>query len=244
MDRAKDAVCLSNHRQFGIAWAMYFADYDSFPAMDVGNYPARLFDCWGGVDWFGDDFQLSLATRPVNRYVAPHKQVRERAEVFMCPRDDSMRHSKTDDRIVWERVMGEHSWAEEEGTTIFSCLGSSYAANDWMYCTPGARQGWGHQWPSPTFRTDLGPDNVQVTPSRFILVSDWGSFYAGRYELQDRVDRNLIYGWWHGYEIGNMTFLDGSARRHEMGDVTTQDYTFYVDPGKQPPGSWKTVYQP
>jgi prepilin-type N-terminal cleavage/methylation domain-containing protein len=240
----RDAVCLSNHRQFGVAAGLYFSDYDNFPVPEDYSW-YELFACWGGVDWFGENFQVSLAERPLNQYVAPHKQIKARAEVFMCPRDDSMRNTNSDNRIIWERVMGQHSWAHEDGTTVYSSLGNSYAANDWMFCRPGSRQGWGHgDWPSPMLRTDLGPDDVRVAPNRFILFSDWGSFWAGRYDQEGREDRDLIYGWWHGYEIGQMTFLDGSARRHEMGDVTTQDYTFYVDPHSQPPGSWKTVYQP
>jgi prepilin-type N-terminal cleavage/methylation domain-containing protein len=244
--RAMDARCLSNHRQFGVAWSMYFNDYDNFPVPEGADAESsRLFVSWGGIDWRGEDYWWLLSSRPLNKYLAKNSQIRERAEVFMCPRDNSLRYSKTDDRIVWETLFGADSWAEEEGTTAFSCIGNSYAANDWMYCQPGATQGWGGTPPdAPYFRLDLGPDDVRVAPSRFVLVCDWGSYWAGRYDQQGRINRDLIYGWWHGYEIGQMTFLDGSARRHEMGAVTTQDYTFYLDPGKHPLGSWRTVYQP
>lgn len=37
------------------------------------------------------------------------------------------------------------------------------------------------------------------------------------------------HGWWHGIQFGNLAFFDGSVRRTAMGDVTTKEYSFYMD---------------
>jgi prepilin-type processing-associated H-X9-DG protein len=48
-----------------------------------------------------------------------------------------------------------------------------------------------------------------------------------------RREYDMVYGWWHGYEIGNILFLDGSARREEMGAAVTKTYSFYSNPSVQ-----------
>ncbi len=241
-ERGRDTVCLSNHRQFGIAFGAYAADFDSFPISDYTTYIGVL-NCWGGVDWYLDDAgepQWIDPKRPLNPYVGAQREHAFRLDVFQCPRDDGMRHYNTDEIVDWQTDFGLQTIDREGPHSIYSVLGNSYGANGWMYCTPGSDNGIGQYPDLPNFRTDLGPDDVECIPSRFVMVCDLGPNWPGRYPVERRQFTNIVYGWWHGYEIGNMTFLDGSARAEKMGDVTTQTYTFYMAPDRHGPMSFRT----
>ncbi len=245
--KARDAACLSNHRQFGVALGLYFIDYDNFPV--AVSDPQSIFymygntSSWAGVDWFGDDRTgLSvwlLQQRPVNKYLQNDNNEFARSEVFMCPNDDSMRYTTSDERISWE-VWGAHTTAFEGATTVYAVTGTSYFLNDWCFVDPQSMFAVGSNY--RFYRDDLGPDDVIASPSRFVLICDAGQHGAGRFPLETRQLFNKVYGWWHGYEIGNMTFLDGSARREQMGDVTTSTYTFYSNPSVQSIGGKRMAW--
>jgi prepilin-type N-terminal cleavage/methylation domain-containing protein len=245
-DMAQDTVCLSNHRQFGVAFGTYAAEFDCFPSDDLDPYSVQY--CWGGVDWYLDDADLPswvYGKRPLNKYVGAQRQQKARADVFRCPRDDGMRHYNSDDIIWWQTDFGLESIDRDGPLSVYSVLGNSYAANGWMYCEPGSNDGIGRYPEFPKFRTDLGPDDVECVPSRFVTVCDLGPNWAGRFPLERRKAYNLVHGWWHGYEIGNMAFLDGSARAEQMpGEVTTQRYTFYMAPNRHSPASYRRFDRP
>jgi hypothetical protein len=235
--KARDAVCLSNHRQIATAFGLYFIDYDNFP---VAGYPPdgiqsvlRQRFSWGGVYWYeGEDDSPShnwLRKRPMNKYLQAKGEQTVRAEIFECPSDDSMRYSSSDERVIWEHV-GAETNAEEGAVSVFATVGTSYFVNDWCYVDPWSWWGVGDN--HVYFRSDLGPDDVLVNPSHFVLVCDAGQWTA-RYGAAKRKEFNIIYGWWHGYERGNMMFLDGSARPEEMGEVVTPTYSFYLNPKEQ-----------
>jgi prepilin-type N-terminal cleavage/methylation domain-containing protein len=234
-NRARDVRCLSNHRQHGVAMGMYFVDFDQFPVA-ITEHPSIFYmygntDCWAGVDWFGEDRSglpvWLLRKRPLNKYLQASGTEEGRREVFQCPRDNSMRHAKSDAPISWEDF-GEHTAALEGATSIFAIVGTSYALNDWCFVDPQSRIGVGssHRY----YRLDLGPDDVIAPPSHFVLACDRGQSAAGRYPKKLRVQFNTVQGFWHGPEMGNMLFLDGAARAERMGHPTGTTYTFYSNP--------------
>jgi type II secretory pathway pseudopilin PulG len=233
-DRARDLRCLANHKQFATAWANYTSDNDTFPVIDSTNpYPNTW--SWGGVDWYLDDADMPtsvLEERPMNPYLGAHKDHEAAARVFQCPRDNSMRYTTSDQRIVWEEEFGYQSTAEDRNESVFSILGTSYGANDWIWVDPQSREGYG-SYPWPHYRPDMDPDDVLVSASRFVLVGDWGVFWAGRLSGEHRKVHDTAYGFWHGYEIGMMSYLDGSARREEMGATMTRTYSFWSNPPEQ-----------
>jgi prepilin-type N-terminal cleavage/methylation domain-containing protein len=236
---AQDAVCLANHKQFGVAFGVYFVDYDRFPSTD--NY-ATWVRCWGGVDWYLDDDDTPtfiVGTRPLNAYVGLRPEHPHGARAFQCPRDDGMRHTRTDRQIYWMTEFGEQTSAFDGPDSIYAVVGNSYAMNGWTHCTPGAPNTGGPPHPGPHYRTDLGPDDVRTAPSRFVLVCDAGPNWAGRCSETERWAWDVVYGWWHGDEIGQMTFLDGSARSERMIGAKAPTYTFYMDPEAYGPDSSK-----
>jgi hypothetical protein len=74
------------------------------------------------------------------------------------------------------------------------------------------------------------------------LVCDAGQWNAGRFPLNLRIQYNKIYGWWHGYEVANMMFLDGSSRREDVGEVTKPTYSFYSNPAQQSLGGFRRAW--
>jgi prepilin-type N-terminal cleavage/methylation domain-containing protein len=248
--RAGDVACLGNHRQFGVAFSTYFADFDNFVYYESpgGSYYDPIL-VWGGANWYEgveDDVPRWVAShRPINPYMGLSKEHNQGFGVYECPRDNGIRYARTDELVVWMTDWGELTRAPDGPVNIYSVLGTSYRANDWQYCVPGSEKGiGGPPMPGPNHRANQGPDDVRTTPSRFVLVCDTGQDRAGRYDQRRREAYNIITGWWHGYEVGNMLFLDGSARREEMGDITTPTYTFYMDPDAHGPGSYRRFDRP
>ncbi len=244
-EAGRSGVCLSNLRQLGVAWQLYIDDWDNFPVANNPDVPFNGFtqiNSWGGIDFFRDDDQDQwswlIADRPINLYISGDAQDRSTLGVFRCPSDDGMRGSADWNEISWYEDFGHNSMAEDAGDSIFSMVGTSYSANDWLYCTPGSQVGWDVPgW--TTYREDLGPNHVETAASRLVLIGDFGGHYAGRYTQQEREDLNFVHGWWHGHEACNLMFLDGSARRETMGAPTTPTYTIYLAPDKHGPGSYR-----
>jgi prepilin-type N-terminal cleavage/methylation domain-containing protein len=234
---ARDTQCLMNLKQIGVGWSVYMNDYDNFPvARDEDGEPEVPLYSWGGVHWYGetDDgdaeipFHLALADRPVNPYIGADMRQQQRAEIFSCPNDDGVRYSRTGEMVQWtDWAQGNPS--EEGDLSTFGMLGTSYQANDWMYCRIGAVQGQGYGDPPPNVRFNQGPTHVAVSADRFVLVGDTGTNYAGRYDPATRLHMNIIAGWWHGEGEGHMVYLDNSARSEFMGDVVTHAYSYYLD---------------
>jgi prepilin-type N-terminal cleavage/methylation domain-containing protein len=238
-DSALNRKCLMNLKQIMIGWGVYMNDYDNFPVgRDAEGDPEPPLYSWGGVHWYGSDsagnptepFWLARADRPVNPYIGSEERQQHRAEIFRCPRDTGVRYAETGEMVGWTDFSDDNR-SEEGHLSVFGMLGNSYQANDWMYCRIGAVYGQGR--PDPVnLKFDMGPANVMVTPSRFVVVGDTGSNYAGRYDPGTQLRMNIITGWWHQEHAGQMGFLDGSARIERMGDVVTKDYSFYLDPGR------------
>jgi hypothetical protein len=64
------------------------------------------------------------------------------------------------------------------------------------------------------------------------LVIDGGAWHGGWWPEENRRLANRPVGWWHGFNIGYMAFLDGSARGEEMGAPVTPGYSMFLDPAR------------
>ncbi|MBS0190856.1 MAG: type II secretion system protein [Phycisphaerales bacterium] len=222
-----------------------------------GFYPApgaplglmsSVYWSFGGVHWYGgvgpagneDNLRTPVALfdpqRPINPYIGNSQALQAKANTFRCPLDDGQREAQTLKPIVWIKTgpAAAGGFGGATGTTTYEQVGTSYEANDWMYCRPGSLTGI--EVPGFDERSNfawwLGPQHLVTTPSRFVVVGDSGIMVAGGYNIPYMEEVHKRHGWWHGVQSGNLSFLDGSVRRTRMGDVTTRDYSIYMDEGR------------
>ena len=219
---ARSALCLSNHRQLGVAWSAYVNDYRVFPYGDPLTYYPDWG--WGGVSWYaGQVPQLGMAPdRPLNPYVSPGERLESRLNVFKCPLDTGARDYVTGAR-PWD-VLGTNS-SSGEPNTCYGVAGTSYQANLWMYCKPGVVTGWQN---TSNFRSNLSFQHVQVATSQFVVLVDTGPANWLVSNEQDRRTYDLWGEWWHGSERSAMSFLDGSARVEKTGLLVCGRYSFHT----------------
>jgi len=217
----RDAACLSNQRQIGVAWTAYVNDYRVFPWGSTKN-PVN-FDpsfTWGGVHWFGfaddgtpigPDGQPAVdgslqASRPVNEYLGVPDTMPALSRIFRCPNDEGVIIPAAADFGLDPNplaAIAENSLSDEAFETVFGVWGTSYAANRQAYLLPDGEPG-----------KPLGPKDVFTIPSRFVIVGDAGAMpalLAGGF-----VQPVTTIGWWHGEGRGQFTFLDGSVRNHRV----------------------------
>ena len=259
--RAFDVKCQANLKQQITAWHAYINDFKVFPVarseeikkwMGQGSAaasaPVGLQSSinWShsGVHWYGrtgsGDFNVPLALaqaeRPVNIYLSGARAIEGAWPTFECPLDDGSRDTVTNNPNVWVNVgpSKDRKPGGARGTRMYDQLGTSYEANDWMYCKPGSFYGvWDPNDPKKDyFMWWLGPQHMVTPPSRFVTIGDSGPFAAGRYTTEYINQNPTRHGWWHGIQFGNLAFFDGSVRRTAMGNVTTRDYSFYMDETK------------
>jgi len=209
---ARDAACLSNLRQLGLAWTMYMDDFDRFPWGSDGEYEKKLRWGWGGVHWYGyengDPYSpdgLVATHRPVNPYVNEDEVSEGFAKIFLCPGDTGVQYyGHPEEPIPW-KDFGAGNRSGEGDETVFGMMGNSYEANRRMY----ERTIDG----SPVYGPWWGPGRVVVDPSSFVMIGDSGAMTVA---MHQRVFEWLVYGWWHGEERGQLGFLDGSARNERL----------------------------
>ncbi|MGH7244734.1 MAG: type II secretion system protein [Phycisphaerales bacterium] len=254
--------CAANLKQLNTAWQMYLGDFRVFPvprSKDIEKWiqpgqmpspgaPLGLMSSvtwsYGGVHWYGAGAGGNLVTpfaaadplRPINPYIENGLAIRDKLGVFRCPLDNGSWDSFTTNQNIWVKVgpAAAGGVGGAVGTTVFEQLGTSYDANDWMYCRPGSRTGIevrDHDKLS-NFAWWLGPQHLVTLPSRFVVLGDSGVMIAGRYPLDYIRQTPKRSGWWHGVQVGNLAFFDGSVRLTPMGEVTTERYSFYMDEGK------------
>ncbi len=243
---ARSVKCLSNLRQIGIAMATYMNDFENFPVGRDTNYQAKIRWSWGGVHWYTLDAQgnpvnpgvsatFMTGTRVLNPYIGSDQLQQARAEIFRCPSDTGCVYSRTREPVIWQ-TFGTGNPSLEGNETVFGQLGTSYQMNSWLYCDVQAR--WFGS-PTGSYRPSYGPRQANIAPSKLVVISDAGASAAGRYTKAERDTLGgggLVEGWWHGYEKGQLVFLDGSARQEiEMNAITKPTYTFYLDPYRNVP---------
>lgn len=229
---ARAAACLSNHRQLAIAWAAYTNDQAIFPMRDPLAYNPQY--AWGGVDWYtrGGGPGVLSSDRPLNSYVAPDDVIQYRFTVFKCPLDTGSHYYRTGasdlQQIGAANVSGESN-------TDFGVFGTSYRSNEWMYCKPGAPN---YGTTSQNWRTNQGPQHVQVSPSRFVVLLDQGPANWVVATEANRLQYDLGGEWWHGKELEVFGFLDGSVRIEKSGLRECGAYSMLMAPGRPPNSGW------
>ncbi|HMN40289.1 MAG TPA: prepilin-type N-terminal cleavage/methylation domain-containing protein [Phycisphaerales bacterium] len=238
---AKEALCLSNHRQLGVAWAAYTNDYGVFeyaPSSTASIPSARLPGIWAGVDWYPDvgaPGNIPIRERPTNLYIGSDARIDSRMNVFMCPLDFGSREYGTGANPYSGLAAATLSG---EPDTYFGVAGTSYNANQWMYCKPGAPNGWGGFPNFPNLRTSQGPQHVEVATSRFVVLQDNGpSNWIASTPAQ--LTANLTGGWWHGKGRTAMSFLDGSARTERGKLLVCDTYSMHMKPLVNPNSTWR-----
>jgi prepilin-type N-terminal cleavage/methylation domain-containing protein len=240
---AREAVCLSNHRQLGVAWATYINDYGVFPyapSSNVSGPSTVLPRPWGGVDWYPNPTSVNIPARDrvVNLYVGSSTHIDSRTDVFTCPLDVGVYEpgNGVNPSAYLSAVSLSPRPETESGTA-----GTSYLANSWMYCKPGAANGWGG---FPTFanlRTNQGPQHVLVPTSHFVILQDSG---PSNWMVSAQITPFLTGAWWHGKGMSVHSFLDGSARLGKAGRLVCDWYSMHMAPRDNASASWRWPDQP
>ena len=243
---AQSTSCISNLRQLGTAWLTYTTDHKglwpiNYPDL-TGDRPwANTFYGQFGVNWWGNSnapapVYSAPAKRPLNLYIAEDALIEHHLPVVRCPSDKGCFEPRTNTR-PWDAV-AEMSPAPPQyrANIIYASAGTSYAANEWMYCTPGSSIGFGFGVTTkpPFYNFSHGPHSIMISPSRFVLLGDHSARTIARLTEAERYQRNAFGAWWHGYERTNLAFADGSVRQEITNAIVTQKYSFYLNPYAQP----------
>lgn len=238
---SRKALCLSNHRQLVAAWSVYMNDYGVFPVGDDLNFRTNEDWGWGGVDWYPQSISAPNnipRMRPVNPYVGSDQHLTSHVAVFRCPLDAG----------VHEFGTGVNPLALEAAISLcptpnteYGAAGTSYRCNVWMYCKPGATNGWGGFPALPNYRAGQSPKDVQVSPSRFVLLQDTG---PSNWAVSDpmnpiQMSASLAGEWWHGKGQAVHSFLDGSAREGKAGRNVCGWYSMHMVPLANPNFGWR-----
>lgn len=188
-DSARATVCAHNLRQIGGAWQLYINDHDRFPRTNL-----RWEWNYGGATFRGLDRRAMLASdRPINHYLTDETQFanEQLALLYRCPAD----------RGVNTRGSGRRAPSELPGSaTCFEYFGNSYRGNEQLFDAQSGE-------PRPR---GLRMSEVQVSPSRLLLIGDAEWYYATR----DPSDSDSKYSaeWHTTARAGNFLALDGSVR--------------------------------
>ncbi len=243
---AQSMKSLSNLRQIGLGFTMYTDDYKYFPSADTR--PER----WRRARWAFGGINVQQAgsdqadpyiamDRPLNPYLGLEEQTSSLSEIYHSPADDGLYYSAFPNRTVWDDL-GLNSNSGNAYQSTFLTMGTSYFANEWMWCKPGSIVGFHSEGgPGGAYTTRLGPRSVTADPWRFVLAGGAGQMDAGRYTDQELEGALVPQGFWYGPRTGHLAFLDGSVRSEAMtGGADTSQYTFYVDPRKhKDPLAWR-----
>lgn len=241
-ESAQNVACLSNHRQFGVAWNSYLLERRTFPGERVSNPGQNLTKYWGGVDvqraletLQGEDGGVQAGhghvDRLLNEYLGAEASLTNMFDIFMCPSDMGVTYSGDG---FDPSLAAEQDWLDEATSfqhlrgTSFAQFGNSYRANDFIWVPIGSQNGW-----RSGYERRQRPEDV-FRPSNWILTIDTGASEAVRAADDYRYSAygwGVQYGWWHGAEKGNAAFLDGSARTisSHTGSAANSEWAFWVD---------------
>ncbi|MEQ8769466.1 MAG: type II secretion system protein [Phycisphaerales bacterium] len=263
-DSARTVVCLSNHRQIGVAWGSYVADEQQYPwgerpdEVPLGSlpndHPYRYYSNqaqwgWGGVHWFGvdDDGDPILRNtggtplpgrRPVNSYMGARVIEEGNGAGFLCPSDDGLRiFNKPDRETPWPDLATNTD--DPDDKRVWKQIGTSYIANQSLYQSIPSGHLDSRGEPITVFAPGAGPEDQRVTLSNLVMVTDYGQQWIARQYATRTTDfmRDFVWlGYWHGEGRANMLMADGSARNTTTDfDASSYYYTYDAFTYKPPP---------
>lgn len=259
-EAARSLSCQGNLRQLNLAWASYHDDFRAFPIAQTASDDAEAFRRvrWGFAGTVADAESPDAAqrlVRPLNVYLDPGATGRDEsgliAEVTRSPGDDGFAIVDGRDRAPWpEFGLGRERRSITDGQPVADVAGTSYFANEWLYCAPGATIGFFQldERRQNSFRPGLGLRHASGATSDLILMGGAGWLDAARYSAEERVAPNAFVweGFWFGEDTTPFAYADGSVRDEDLGDSANgPGGTVYLRPGKhREPGSWRRADGP
>lgn len=260
---ARKTVCQSNLRQLSMAWSMYGEAERRFPAAeDEGSVESRIRARarvrwnWGG----GSTTEAALPeaqgmSRPLNAYLGDTEGESSgiAAEVARSPGDSGFASAYDPDANPWGVFgLGTETVPFDRYQPVADVVGTSYFANEWLYCNPGAIYGFGMPRDGrsgrDSFRTDLGPRHMSGDPWSLIVLGAAGWAEAERYTAEERLqERYTVWeGYWFGESVTHFAFADGSVRNEDLaGSAETNSATVYLMPSRhRDGGGWRRADRP
>lgn len=260
-EAARSMSCQGNLRQLNLAWAMYTDAERAFPiaqdADDDRNAYRRVRWGFAGVRVAegSPDAALSI-TRPLNSYIDSNSTGNEEgytadgeasgmiAEVTRSPGDDGFDVIDPDDVAPWPMYgLGRERNQIIDGQPVYEVAGTSYFANEWLYCKPGAITGFFEldQRARNSFRPGQNLNRASVATSELVVMGGAGWLDAARYTAEEREGQDsflreefwLGQGFWFGESTTPFAFADGSVRNEDLeGSAVGPNATVYMQPGK------------
>lgn len=235
---SKNMVCESNLRQHITSWTMYSDSYkESFPVAE-DLYERNVRWMWGGILDGIDDDQFNSFTLSTDRPVNSFYEIGVRGQIFECPLDVGTWYFDTKIPTIWHE--------QQEQPSVARSLGTSYFTNDWLYCRVGSARGFDSDVAYQGGRNYTESNkihNVISSASRFIVLGDAGQMDSGRYNDEEKMDRNIVFANWHGDHANNFAFLDGSVRQEQLdGTIKGQSYGWYLDERKHKDGWYRRCH--
>jgi type II secretory pathway pseudopilin PulG len=209
-DSARATVCAANLRQIGSAWQLYTSQFDAFPR--YGSHPEWEY---GGAAFRGVERSPYLAVdRPINRHLVEDDRLgnEQFALLFRCPADAGI-YLRTSARRPGPSVL-------DRGGTCFAAFGTSYKANPYLLDAQFAG--------IEPRRRPLRIAEVQVSPSRLLLVGDPEWYYATR--PAGNAESRLSANWHSSPRSGNFLALDNSVR---FTTFTSLEDTYAIHPRQE-----------
>lgn len=259
-EAARSLSCQGNLRQLNTAWAGYHNDFGTFPIAQTAQEDADAFRRvrWGFVGMDADAQSPDAArglTRPLNAYLDANatgpSEAGMIAEVTRSPGDDGFHIVDGRNRAPWPELgLGRERRELTDGEPVADVAGTSYFANEWLYCRPGATIGFFQldDRRRGSFEPGLGLRHASGATSDLILMGGAGWLDAARYSAEERAsDDSFVWeGFWFGEDTTPFAFADGSVRDEDLeASAAGKGGTVYLRPGKhREAGAWKRADGP
>lgn len=245
-EAARKSQCQSNLRQLGLGWAQYQDAERVFPigVSDPKDWYAfrRVRWSWGGaaVDERAPEDARAMR-RPLNTYLDGNATGVDRegvaAEATRSPSDAGVSSQSAPTQTPWPvlGLGGIERASEDVDEPVADATGTSYFANEWLYCLPGAPVGFLtlDEKGRTAFRTRQSLRLSSAPPSHLMMLSPAGWSDAVRYTAEERSepDRLVWEGFWFGEESTHAGFGDGSVRSGAFdGAADGAEATVYLRP--------------
>jgi prepilin-type N-terminal cleavage/methylation domain-containing protein len=260
---ARKTACQSNLRQIGLGWVMYMDAERVFPIADLPmqdvRTPSRVRWSWGGgpTDDRAPESVRALR-RPLNAYLGGTSVPGESgvvAEVVISPGDEGIQSRSAPDQTAWAflGLGGLERAREDVYTPVHEVAGTSYFANEWLYCLPGATVGFltiDDNFRN-AFRTRQSLRLASAHPASLFMLAPAGWSDAMRYTPEERevtgANERLIWeANWYGPQANHVAFADGSVRGDAFdGAAYGPEGTVYLRPREhREPGAFRRADAP